>query len=84
MAYCIPLIFLKDLKLPLTERVSRTLSTCGPSICLAASAEAATFALGIAVPVPAVRTFSLCAFFAIVLDFILQVFAKAVNGLHCL
>lgn len=48
-------------------------SAVGPSISLAATAEALTFAIGIAIPVPAVRSFSICACLAIILDYLLQV-----------
>lgn len=53
--------------------MKNALSIVGPSISLAATAEALTFAIGIAIPVPAVRSFSVCACFAIILDYLLQV-----------
>ncbi|GMH37538.1 hypothetical protein BSKO_05411 [Bryopsis sp. KO-2023] len=62
---------------PLAIRMAKALSASGPSITLAATAEALTFGLGALVPVPAVRSFSLCACFAIILDFIFQVTAFA-------
>jgi Niemann-Pick C1 protein len=61
--------------LPPAERVGRALGATGPSITLAAACEVAAFALGGLTSMPAVRSFSLCAAFAVALDYILQVTA---------
>jgi Niemann-Pick C1 protein len=64
---------LQDSSVPLAERVASALSSVGPSITLAASAEVLAFGLGALSPMPAVRNFSVCAAVAIALDFVLQV-----------
>eukprot|EP00210_Caulerpa_lentillifera_P003889 g3716.t1 len=61
-----------DPALPISVRVGSALAEVGPSITCAATAEATAFGLAAIAPIPAVRTFSLCAFFAVLLDFFLQ------------
>lgn len=54
------------------DRFETTLTEVGPSIMCAALGEVVAFGLAVIPPVPATRNFSLCACFAILLDFILQ------------
>ncbi|CAD7700022.1 unnamed protein product [Ostreobium quekettii] len=58
---------------PLFIRMGEAMSVSGPSVTLAAAAEVLAFGLAALVPVPAVRSFSICAAIALLLDFILQV-----------
>ena len=53
--------------------MGEAMSVSGPSVTLAAAAEALAFGLAAFTPVPAVQIFTICACFAIILNFILQV-----------
>ncbi|CAF3737766.1 unnamed protein product [Rotaria sp. Silwood1] len=54
-------------------RLATTISRIGPSILLTASSESIAFALGALTPMPAVQIFSLYAFMAVFIDFLLQI-----------
>ncbi len=54
-------------------QLRRALASAGPSITLAATCEFVAFAIGGMTSMPALRTFSICAAIAILLDFLLQV-----------
>lgn len=58
--------------LALPERLGAALAAAGPSVTLAAAAEALAFALGGLSGMPAVRNFSLCAALAVAIDYLLQ------------
>ncbi|CAI9112476.1 OLC1v1012932C1 [Oldenlandia corymbosa var. corymbosa] len=60
---------------PLEERISNALVEVGPSITLASLSEVLAFAVGSFVSMPACRVFSMFAFLAVLLDFLLQVTA---------
>lgn len=53
--------------------LATTISRIGPSILLTASSESIAFALGSLTPMPAVQIFSLYAFMAVLIDFLLQI-----------
>ncbi|UJR31470.1 hypothetical protein I4U23_018959 [Adineta vaga] len=64
----------KDENLPSIEiRLATTISRIGPSILLTASSESIAFLLGALTPMPAVQIFSLYAFMAVFIDFLLQI-----------
>ena len=56
----------------LPERLGAALAAAGPSVTLAAAAEALAFAAGALAGMPAVRNFSIAAALAVVLDYGLQ------------
>lgn len=59
---------------PSTEiRLATTISRVGPSILLTATSESVAFLLGSLTPMPAVQIFSLYAFMAVFIDFLLQI-----------
>ncbi|KAJ4811770.1 Niemann-Pick C1-like protein 1 [Rhynchospora pubera] len=60
---------------PLESRVGLAVAEAGPSITLAGLSEVLAFAVGIIIPMPAVRIFSLFAAMAIFIDFLLQMTA---------
>lgn len=55
------------------ECLATTISQVGPSILLTASSESIAFLLGALTPMPAVQIFSLYAFMAVFIDFLLQI-----------
>jgi Niemann-Pick C1 protein len=55
------------------ERLAATISRIGPSILLTATSESIAFLLGALTPMPAVQIFSLYAFMAVFIDFLLQI-----------
>ena len=61
----------------LPERLGAALAAAGPSVTLAAIAEALAFALGSLSGMPAVRNFSLAAALAVLLDYLLQARLRA-------
>jgi Niemann-Pick C1 protein len=54
-------------------RLATTISRVGPSILLTASSESIAFLLGALASMPAVKIFSLYAFMAVLIDFLLQI-----------
>jgi Niemann-Pick C1 protein len=54
-------------------RLAKTISRIGPSILLTATSESVAFLLGSLTPMPAVQIFSLYAFMAVFIDFLLQI-----------
>lgn len=54
-------------------RLAVTVSRVGPSILLTATSESIAFLLGALTPMPAVQVFSLYAFMAVFIDFLLQI-----------
>ncbi|CAF4224777.1 unnamed protein product, partial [Rotaria sp. Silwood2] len=54
-------------------RLASTISRVGPSILLTATSESIAFLLGSLTPMPAVQIFSLYAFMAVFIDFLLQI-----------
>ena len=54
-------------------RLATTISRVGPSILLTATSESVAFLLGSLTPMPAVQIFSLYAFMAVFIDFLLQI-----------
>jgi len=54
-------------------RLAITISRVGPSILLTATSESIAFVLGSLTPMPAVQIFSLYAFMAVFIDFLLQI-----------
>ncbi|CAF1029966.1 unnamed protein product [Rotaria sordida] len=54
-------------------RLATTISRVGPSILLTATSESIAFLLGSLTPMPAVQIFSLYAFMAVFIDFLLQI-----------
>ena len=66
----------------LPERLGAALAAAGPSVTLAAVAEALAFALGGLSGMPAVRNFSLAAALAVLLDYLLQARPRAHRGFH--
>lgn len=58
---------------PLAQRMGLALAGVGPSITLAAAAEVVAFSMGALTSMPALRSFSLCAALAVVLNYLLQV-----------
>jgi len=54
-------------------RLATTISRIGPSILLTATSESVAFLLGSLTPMPAVQIFSLYAFMAVFIDFLLQI-----------
>ena len=54
-------------------RLATTISRVGPSILLTATSESVAFLLGALTPMPAVQIFSLYAFMAVFIDFLLQI-----------
>jgi Niemann-Pick C1 protein len=64
----------KEVEYPSTEvRLAATISRVGPSILLTAISESIAFLLGSLTPMPAVQIFSLYAFMAVFIDFLLQI-----------
>ena len=64
----------KDEEYPSSEiRLATTISRVGPSILLTATSESIAFLLGSLTPMPAVQIFSLYAFMAVFIDFLLQI-----------
>ena len=64
----------KDENHPSTNiRLATTISRVGPSILLTATSESVAFLLGSLTPMPAVQIFSLYAFMAVFIDFLLQI-----------
>jgi Niemann-Pick C1 protein len=59
--------------LPSDIRLATTISRVGPSILLTATSESVAFLLGSLTPMPAVQIFSLYAFMAVFIDFLLQI-----------
>jgi Niemann-Pick C1 protein len=55
------------------QRLATTISRVGPSILLTATSESIAFVLGSLAPMPAVQIFSLYAFMAVFIDFLLQI-----------
>ena len=55
------------------QRLAVTISRVGPSILLTATSESIAFLLGSLTPMPAVQIFSLYAFMAVFIDFLLQI-----------
>ena len=55
------------------QRLAITISRVGPSILLTATSESIAFLLGSLTPMPAVQIFSLYAFMAVFIDFLLQI-----------
>ncbi|CAF0998298.1 unnamed protein product [Adineta ricciae] len=65
---------MKDENYPSIDiRLATTISRIGPSILLTASSESIAFLLGALTPMPAVQIFSLYAFMAVLIDFLLQI-----------
>ena len=54
-------------------RLATTISRVGPSILLTATSESIAFVFGSLTPMPAVQIFSLYAFMAVLIDFLLQI-----------
>ncbi|CAF4774779.1 unnamed protein product, partial [Rotaria socialis] len=54
-------------------RLAATVSRVGPSILLTATSESIAFLVGSLTPMPAVQIFSLYAFMAVFIDFLLQI-----------
>ncbi|KAK6939221.1 Niemann-Pick C1, N-terminal [Dillenia turbinata] len=65
----------QPLELPLEGRISNVLVEVGPSITLASLSKVLAFAVGIFIPMPACRVFSMFAALAVLLDFLLQITA---------
>jgi Niemann-Pick C1 protein len=63
----------EDEHLPPDVRLATTISRVGPSILLTATSESVAFLLGSLTPMPAVQIFSLYAFMAVFIDFLLQI-----------
>jgi Niemann-Pick C1 protein len=64
----------KEEKYPSADiRLAATISRVGPSILLTATSESIAFLLGSLTPMPAVQIFSLYAFMAVFIDFLLQI-----------
>ncbi len=73
LATDIPLVEENNSATPTEIRLAKTISRVGPSILLTATSESVAFLLGSLTPMPAVQIFSLYAFMAVFIDFLLQI-----------